>query len=93
MDEQKKPRFKPGDVICYKARILVNGKSDPPEIIDENWYYLVLNEMVETYRMQKFFLGVASLYTTKLKCTEVDERSELIGHIDLSLIETASMND
>ena len=93
MDEQKKPRFKPGDVIRYKARILVNGESDPPEVIDENRYYLVLNEMVETYRLQRFFLGQASLYTTTLKCDSADEQSELIGHIDLSLIETASMND
>lgn len=93
MDELKKPRFKPGDVICYKARILVNGESDPPEVIDENWYYLVLNEMVKTYRLQRFFLGQASLYTTTLDCDETDERSELLGHIDLSLIETASMKD
>ena len=93
MDEQKNPRFKPGDVICYKARILINGESDPPEVINENWYYLVLNEMVETYRLQKFFLGQASLYSTTRDCKETDERSELIGHIDLSLIETASMND
>lgn len=93
MDESKKPRFKPGDAICYKARILVNGESDPPEVIDENWYYLVLNELAKTYRLQKFHYGVACLFTTELKCNEADERSELIGHIDLSLIETASMND
>lgn len=92
MGEQKKPRFKPGDVICYKARILVNGESDPPEVIDENWYYLVLNEMVKTYRLQRFFFGQASLYTTTLDCKAADEQSELIGHIDLSLIENASMN-
>lgn len=93
MDERKKPRFKPGDVICYKARILVNGKSDPPEVIDENWYYLVLNELAKTYRLQKFHYGAACLFTTELKCDGTDEQSELIGHIDLSLIETASMND
>lgn len=93
MDEYKKPRFKPGDVICYKARKLVNGESDPPEIIDKNWYYLVLNEMANSYRLQKFFLGQASLYSTTRDCKDTDERSELLGHIDLSLIETASMKD
>lgn len=93
MDEQKKPRFKPGDVICYKAKILVNGESDPPKVIDKNWYYLVLNEMAKTYRVQKFHFGAACLFTTELECDEANERCELIGHIDLSLIETASMKD
>lgn len=93
MEECRKSRFVPGDVIRYKARILVSGESDPPEVIDENWYYLVLNKMVETYRLQKFFLGQASLYSTTRDCKDTDERSELIGHIDLSMIETASMND
>ena len=93
MDEQKKPRFKPGDVICYKAKILINGESDPPKVIDKNWYYLVLNELGKTYRLQKFHFGAACLFTTELTCDEANKRCELIGHIDLSLIETASMND
>ena len=93
MDEQKKPRFKPGDVICYKAKILVNGESDPPKVIDKNWYYLVLNELAKTYRLQKFHFGAACLFTTELAYDEADKRCELIGHIDLSLIETASVND
>lgn len=93
MEECRKSRFVPGDVICYKAKILVDGESDPPKVIDQNWYYLVLNELAKTYRLQKFHFGAACLFTTELKCDEVDERSELIGHINLSLIETASMKD
>ena len=93
MEECRKSRFAPGDVICYKAKILVDGESDPPKVIDQNWYYLVLNELAKTYRLQKFHFGAACLFTTELKCDAVDERSELIGHIDLSLIETASMKD
>ena len=93
MEECRKSRFVPGDVICYKAKILVDGETEPPKVIDKNWYYLVLNELAKTYRLQKFHFGTACLFTTELNCDEADKRCELIGHIDLSMIETASMND